>query len=216
MSAQTDRSPQAVLDVARALPGTGLVVGTAGNVSARLTDGTVSLTPSSLPYDELTVDDLVTVDLDGSRLAGHRSATSEQALHLACYRAHPEVGGVVHCHAPHASMFAVAHRAIPPVIEEVVVHLGGSVEVVPHATAGSEELGERVTRALTARSAVLLANHGLVSIGRSPAEALHAAVVAEHAARVVWGARSLGSVVPLPARVVEDLVGVYAYSRTTW
>ena len=89
-----------------------LVVGTAGNVSGRRPDGTVCVTPSSTPYDEITPDGLAVVDLDGNVVAGGRPST-EKAMHLACYRAFPEVGGVVHCHPLHGSMFALAHQPIP-------------------------------------------------------------------------------------------------------
>ncbi|HKY68320.1 MAG TPA: class II aldolase/adducin family protein, partial [Acidimicrobiales bacterium] len=106
----SDTAParRAVLDAARALAARGLVEGTSGNVSARVDEGRVCLTPSSLRYDAMTLDDLVVVGLDGGVLEGDRSPTSEKALHLACYRRYPEIGGVIHSHPVHATMFAVA------------------------------------------------------------------------------------------------------------
>jgi L-fuculose-phosphate aldolase len=191
----------------------GLVVGTAGNVSGRQADGTICLTPSSTPYSDITAENLAIVDLDGNVVGGERPST-EKAMHLACYRAFPEVGGVVHCHPLHASMFAVARRPIPAVIEEVVVYVGGDIPIAEYATTGTEELAAEVTRHLHDRAAVLMANHGLLCVGTSPSDALHVALVVEHTARIVWGATALGGAAPLPAKVATDFGNVYGYLRS--
>lgn len=206
-----------VVAAAQAMDAAGLVVGTAGNVSGRDGDGMIWLTPSALPYDQVSVDNLAAVDLEGNLLEGTSRPSTEKAMHLACYRAFPEVGGVVHCHPIHASMFAVAHKSIPAVIEEVIVYLGGDVPVSDYRPTGTDELGEEVVRHLADRSAVLMANHGMLCIGESPDHALHAALVAEHTARIVWGASRLGDPVDLPEKARTDFEGVYTYLRTeTW
>lgn len=216
MSDSTDIRAQ-VVAAAQAMDATGLVVGTAGNVSGRADDGMIWLTPSSLPYDQVSIDNLAAVDLDGNPVEGSSRPSTEKAMHLACYRAFPEVGGVVHCHPIHASMFAVAHKSIPAVIEEVIVYLGGDVPVTDYRPTGSDELGEEVVRHLADRSAVLMANHGMLCIGESPDHALHAALVAEHTARIVWGANRLGDPIDLPEKARTDFEGVYTYLRTeTW
>jgi L-fuculose-phosphate aldolase len=203
----------AVLDAARTMDRRGLVEGTAGNVSGRVDDGTVVVTPSSLPYDRMTTDDLVVVDPTGAVVAGDRSPTSEMGVHLATLARHPEAAAVVHSHARHASMFAVAHRPIPAAIDEFVVYVGGDVPVCPYHPSGSDELATAVATALDDRSAALMANHGLVTIGGSVEDALHAALVVEHNAHIVWGARLLGDVVELPARARQDFAGVYDFTR---
>ena len=114
---------EAVLATAKEMHRCGLVEGTAGNVSGRVDDGTVVVTPSSLDYPSMTLDDLVVVTLDGEKVAGERSATSEKGVHLATLAAYPEVGAVVHCHAVHASMFAVAHIDIPAAIQGSAVRV---------------------------------------------------------------------------------------------
>jgi L-fuculose-phosphate aldolase len=207
-----DAVHESVVAVAQRMAAVGLVVGTAGNVSARKPDGTVCLTPSSTPYDQVTADGLAVVDLDGSQVSGGRPST-EKAMHLACYRAFPEVGGVVHCHPLHASMFAVAHQPIPAVIEEVIVYVGGDIPVASYATTGTDDLAAEVVRHLADRGAVLMANHGMLCVGTSPEDALHVAEVVEHTAHIVWGARVLGGPVPLPDKVVADFSGVYGYLR---
>ena len=208
---------QAVLETAQAMYAKGLVEGTAGNVSGRVGDGTFSLTPSSVGYESMQDGDLVFVDAGGSVVAGDGHPSSEKALHLACYRQWAEVGGVVHCHPLYASMFAVARRPIPAAIEEVVVYIGGDVEVCGYHLTGSDELGEAVAAALGERSAVLMANHGLVTVGRDPADALHAALVVERTAHIVWGARLLGEPGSVPEKVNQDFAGVYRWVReSTW
>jgi L-fuculose-phosphate aldolase len=205
-----------VVDTAQHMERAGLVVGTAGNVSARQTDATICITPSSTPYDAITTENLAVVDLDGAVVSGGHPST-EKAMHVACYRTFPEVGGVVHCHPLHASMFAVARQPIPAVIEEVIVYVGGDVPVADYRTTGTDDLAAEVVRHLHNRGAVLMANHGLLCVGKSAADALHTALVVEHTAHIVWGAVALGGVVPLDGKVVADFSGVYDFlRRKTW
>ena len=204
---------RAVLDAARVLAARGLVEGTSGNVSARVDEGRVCLTPSSLRYDAMTLEDLVVVGLDGGVLEGDRSPTSEKALHLACYRRYAEIGGVIHSHPVHATMFAVARQPIPAAIEEVAVYIGGDIPVCDYVMTGTDELGDEVAGRLADRAAALLANHGMVTVGATPDAALHAALVVERTAQIVWGARLLGTPHELPAKVNEDFGGVYRFVR---
>lgn len=203
----------AVLDCAQRFYALNLVAGTAGNVSGRLPDGTVVMTPSSLPYEGMTLDDLVTVDLDGEVVAGTTSPSTEKALHLECYRTYPEVGGVIHSHPLYASMFAVAREPIPAAIEEVTVYLGGDVPVCEFRQTGTAELGEEVARNLVNRSVALMANHGMVAVGKNTEEALHATIVAERTAQIVWGARQLGTQHEVPAKITRDFENVYQLIR---
>jgi L-fuculose-phosphate aldolase len=204
---------RAVLDCSKRFLDLGLVAGTAGNVSGRLPDGTVVMTPSSLPYETMTLDDLVTVDLDGNVVAGTTSPSTEKSLHLECYRTYPEVGGVMHSHPLYASMFAVAREPIPAVIEEVTIYLGGDVPVCEYRQTGTDELGVEVARNLEKRSVALMANHGVVAIGKSTEEALHATIVAERTAQIVWGARQLGTQHDVPTQVTTDFGNVYQLIR---
>jgi L-fuculose-phosphate aldolase len=202
-----------VLATAQRVHSAGLVVGTAGNVSGLMPDGTVCMTPSSTPYETMTLDDLVVVDLDGNKVDGGGSPSTEKALHLSCYRNYPEVGGVIHSHAPYASMFALVHEPIPAVIEEVVVYVGGDIPICDYKTTGTDELGDEVASKLVDRSAALMANHGLVCIGKSADDALHASLVVERTAEIVWGARALGNPFSIPDKVNADFSNVYGFIR---
>jgi L-fuculose-phosphate aldolase len=215
MTLTADEVRAQVLHVAQAIHRAGLVVGTAGNVSGRMPDGeTVCMTPSSLPYETMTLDDLVIVDLDGHKVGdAGGSPTTEKVLHLDCYKRYPEVGGVVHSHATYASMFALVREPIPAAIEEVVVYIGGDIPVCEYRTTGTPELGEVVAEKLGDRSAALVANHGLVCVGKHAEDALHASLVVERTAHIVWGARQLGAIAEIPPKVNKDFAGVYDYIR---
>jgi L-fuculose-phosphate aldolase len=214
MTKNADEVRHEVLETAKRVHEAGLVVGTAGNISGKMPDGTVCMTPSSTPYETMKVDDLVIVDLEGNKIDGGGSPSTEKALHLKCYQRYPEVGGVIHSHAPHASMFALVHEPIPAVIEEVVVYVGGDIPICDYRTTGTDELGDEVASKLADRSAALMANHGLVCIGKSAEDALHASLVVERTAEIVWGARALGKPLPIPEKVNRDFGNVYGFIRS--
>jgi L-fuculose-phosphate aldolase len=206
---------QAVLECAKQLAVRGLVEGTAGNVSARMADGNVCITPSSVDYDSMTLEDLVVVTPDGQVVDGTRSPSSERLLHLACYRAFEEVGAVIHSHPVYASMFAVARRPVPACIDEFTIYVGGDVPVARYAQSGSEAIGAAAVEALADRAAVLLANHGMVAVGKDPADALHVTALVERGARIALGATLLGGIIPLPEQVTTDFAAVYRLLRTS-
>jgi L-fuculose-phosphate aldolase len=207
-------TPEAVLAAAKTMLERGLVEGTSGNISGRLDGGLVCVTPSSVDYDTMTLDDLVVVDLDGEVVSGTRSPTTEKDLHLSVLRSYPELGSVIHTHAVYATMFALAHEPIPAVIEEVVVYVGGDVPCCDYKGTGSRELGDEVASHLADRGAALLANHGLVTCASTPEKALHHAGLVERTAQIIWGARAMGATVhPLPDKVNTDMAGVYRFLR---
>ena len=213
MSSENDAVKEEVLKTAKEMVAIGLAAGTEGNVSARLPDGNVCITPSSLNYNIMTVDDLVTIDLDGNHIEGTRGASSEKAVHLFNYKAYEEVGSVIHSHPVYASMFACAHQSIPAAIEESVVFIGGDIPCCDFKTTGTDDLAAEAVRLLSDRSATLLANHGLVSIGADAYSALRVAALVEKVAKIVVGARQLGGEQSVPEKVKTDFHGVYTLMR---
>ena len=205
---------EAVLWAAQEMLRSGLVEGTAGNVAAHLPDGNAVLTPSSLDYLDMTLDDLVVCAPDGSVVDGHRSPTSEKQLHLAVLNAYPEIGATMHCHAKHVQMFAITHQPIPAVVEEFDVYVGGEVECSDYRETGSQELADEVARRVADRAAVIMANHGLFACGKTPKDALHVASLVERTAEVVWGARALGPIVGVPDEIGAKYASYYRYGRT--
>jgi L-fuculose-phosphate aldolase len=198
-----------VLQAAKDMLARGLTAGTSGNVSARLDNDQVVITPSSLSYEDMTLDDLVVLDMDGKVVDGHRSASSEKGVHLACYRKFDEIGSVIHSHPLYATMFACARIPIPAAVDEFAIYVGGEVPVCEYAMSGTEQLGENAAAMLGDVGTALLASHGMVTIGPNADRTLHQAGVVERAAQVVWGARALGGPVPLPEKVNRDFAGVY-------
>jgi len=210
------QSHRAVLATAKELLHRGLVEGTSGNISARQTDGTIVCTPSSVDYEAMVLEDLVVVDPDGKVIscAEGRSPTSELLLHLACYRAFEDIGSVVHAHPVWATMFACSHQPLEACVDEFTMYVGGDVRCAEYAMSGSAEVGTNAVAALQDRGAALLANHGMVAIGPSPAKVLHIVALVERTAQIAWGARALGGVVPVPAKATNDFAGVYQLMRS--
>ncbi|WP_416983028.1 class II aldolase/adducin family protein [Streptomyces sp. T028] len=156
------RAWAALVATARRTVTDGLVVGTSGNVSVRVGD-TVLVTPSGVPYDRLTPDDVTGVDLTGRQVLGTLVPTSELPMHLAVYH-HTDARAVVHTHAVHATAVSTLVTELPTV-HYMAGALGGPVRVAPYATYGTEELAGNTLRALAGRTGCLLQNHGTLTYG---------------------------------------------------
>ncbi|GAB6862198.1 class II aldolase/adducin family protein [Haloplanus litoreus] len=191
-----------VADLARLTPGR------TGNLSVR-SDEYVAITPSGQPYDTITVADVPVVTVDGDRVAGEGTPSSELPMHRALYGAF-DAGAVAHTHSPWATTLAVCREALPPV-HYMLALAGGRVPVADYATYGSEELGENVVAAMAGAesTACLLANHGLVAVGDDVADAMETVVAVESVAQVYCQACTVGTPEPLPeaelARVERKL-----------
>ncbi len=201
-----ERARREVLAAGRRIAAAGLVTGASGNVSRRIgargRRPLVAITPSRIPYSRLRAGDILVIDLEGAVVEGRGTPSSETPTHLSVYRARPEVGAVVHTHSVYASVLAVAGMEIPPLIDEQVMALGGTVSVAEYAIAGSEELARNVCDALGERNAVLLRNHGALSVGADLEEAVSKCELVERIAEVYVHALGLKRAKPLP----EDAV----------
>ncbi|MDX2541064.1 class II aldolase/adducin family protein [Streptomyces sp. WI04-05B] len=171
----------------------GLVVGTSGNVSVRVGD-TVLVTPSGVPYDRLTPEGVVGVDLTGRQILGTLTPTSELPMHLAVYRA-TDARAVVHTHAVHATAVSTLVRELP-LIHYMAGDLGGPVRVAPYATYGTEELAGNMLRALAGRAACLLQNHGTIVHGATLDQAYDRTAQLEWMCRVWLTASSVPGLSP--------------------
>ena len=195
----------------------GLVAGASGNASLQLqgrAEGAlVLITPSNRPYAQMGPEDLVVIGLGGEQVEGELMPSSETALHLKLYKTRPDIRVVVHTHSIFASVAAVAGMAIPPVVDEMVIKVGGSVEVAEYAFPSSEELAERACLALGERNAVLLRNHGMVGVGGTPAEALEVCRLVERVAQIFVFASLLGKASPLPPEIIKIERELFLMSR---
>lgn len=191
------RMPSEVSLYAKKMWEAGLVTGAAGNVSRRIDAERIAITPSGVAYDVLNAERIVLVNVaSGEAEAGVPSY--ELPMHLAIYRSHPEIGAIVHTHAPYVTALSILRKPLPAFIDEMVVHLGGAVPVADYAFTGTEAVGINVVRTLGDRAGVLLANHGNVCVGRTLAHALNAALVMESSARAYVQALAVGTPVELP------------------
>lgn len=197
---------QEIVRVCRRLYEQGLIVGGEGNVSARLDDGSILITPSGASKIDVLESDLVIVDRSGKLVAGSGRASSELGMHLRIYDRRPDVGAVVHAHPPYATAFAVAGEDLmSPVLPEIVVLTGG-VPLVPYATPGSPALAAAIEPFLELHDAFLMANHGATSFGSTLSIAHQRMESLEHAARTLFLARNLGRVTTLTDEQRDALV----------
>ncbi|MEU0354886.1 class II aldolase/adducin family protein [Streptomyces cyaneofuscatus] len=195
MSAQQPESValawQDVVATARRSAADGLVVGTSGNVSARVGD-LVLVTPSGVPYDRLGPGDAVGVGLDGRQVLGELKPTSELPLHLAVY-AQTDAAAVVHTHAVHATAVSTLVTEVP-LVHYAAAILGGPVRTAAYARYGTPELADAMLTALRGRTGCLLANHGTVTYGSTLDQAY------ERTAQLEWLCRLWLTASALPGR----------------
>jgi L-ribulose-5-phosphate 4-epimerase len=184
-----------------------------GNISARDPDTElIVIKPSGIRFEELTPENMVVVDLDGSVVEGSLKPSSDTASHCYLYRQMPHVNGIVHTHSRYATAFAALGKPIPCFLTGMADEFGGEIPCGGFALIGGEEIGREVVRCLTgSRSpAVILRNHGVFTVGTSVEAAVKAAVMAEDSARTSWLALQLGNLgTPIPI-AQEDLDSLYA------
>ncbi len=177
-----------------------------GNVSTRMADGRLLASPTAISKRDVRPEMLVVLDRDGKVVQGTRRVFSEIALHLAVYRARPDAAWVVHAHPPHATAWAVAGESFwdAPFLAEAVVSLGDSIPLVAYALPGAST--SALETAMGRADAVLLGNHGVLTIGPDAETALLRMELVEHLARIAALARPLGGARPLPAGDVAILL----------
>jgi L-fuculose-phosphate aldolase len=180
---------RAVAAAARRLAAEGLVLGTAGNVSAAAGD-LVAVTPTGARLAELEPQQVAVVDRSGELVEGALEPTSELALHLGVYERF-DAGAVVHTHAPMATAISCVVDELPCVHYSMLL-LGGTVRVAPYATFGTTELAGAVAEALDGHTAALMANHGAVAYGADVEAAVESSLLLEWACGVYWHARAIG------------------------
>ncbi len=214
MSNRWETQRREVTCAAMEMASRGLVSGSSGNVSVRLSpqdapDPLIAVTPSGKPYSDLEEADIVVVDQDGDPVEGDGVPSSETLLHLALYRARPDIVSVVHTHSLFASVAAVAGMEIPPILDEMATTLGGPVRVSEYGFPGSAELADKVALALGDRAAALIRNHGAVGVGGSAQEALEVCTLLERAAQIFIYTSLLGRATPVPQDSIEAEQAIY-------
>lgn len=197
-----------VCDLHALLPANELVAWTSGNISGRdFQTNTMLIKPSGLAFDELTPESMVQTDLEGEVLSGTYKPSSDTATHAYIYRHMPHVGGVVHTHSRYATAFAAVGRPIPCFLTAMADEFGGPIPLGGFALIGGEEIGLEVVRVLSNHRspAIIMQNHGVFTVGKTPREALKAAIMCEDVARTSWLALQLGTPLEIPEDAVAKL-----------
>ena len=212
---------EAIVATARGMNALGINRGKSGNVSARLRNADIDgylITPTGVPYDATSADDLVAMRLDGGEetARGPLRPSSEWRFHRDLYATRTDVGAVVHTHSPFATTLACLDRGIPPFHYMVATAGGKDIRCAHYATFGTQELSDHALAALDGRRACLLSHHGLIAVGATLEDALALAVETETLAEMYWRALQIGEPTLLPdaemARVL-DKFHTYGQSR---
>ena len=205
MSRTESQLRRQIAEVGRWLHQKNFLAATDGNISARLQDGRVLVTPANASKGMLRPQDMVLVDMQGNKLAGRGNASSELPMHLLIYHRRPDVGGIVHAHPPAATGYAVAGIALDKaVLPEVVVSLG-RVPLARYATPGSPALNKALRNLVSQYDAILLANHGVVTFGKDLLRAFFHMETVEQFARISLVAKLLGRQALLSKQEVQKL-----------
>jgi len=190
----------------RTLHGCGFVAATDGNLSVRLDDERILVTPTSMSKGMMRASDLVIVNMDGHRISGKRAVSSEIGMHLLIYRLRPDVKGIVHAHPPTATGFAACGAALTqPLVCEVVIGLG-CIPLARYGTPGTPELTDALAPLVPQYDAILMKNHGVVTYGETLACAYMKMETVEHFAKIALVSHLLGQEQPLNEREIEKLI----------
>ena len=196
---------KAVTEAGQDLARQGMMPGAAGNLSTRLDEAHVLMTPSGVAKWRLQPEELLVLDLEGRVVSGLGRPSSESPLHLALYRRYPDVGGVIHAHPPKTTAMAVAHRPISVGILAEALFTLGDVTWVEYRPPSDAELASAVVDKIEGADAVVLLSHGSLTVGRTVGSAARKMETLEALASVLFDAHLLGNVVPLPEDEVERL-----------
>lgn len=178
-----------------------------GNATMRLPASRFLSTPTAMLKSEVREADLLILAADGRVLTGRHRPFSERVLHMAVYEARPDVGAVLHAHPPYATAFAVSGRTVNPcVIAEAVVSLGDHIPLVPYGMPGSQVLTDAVAAASQWYDALLLENHGVITMGRDLEQAYSRMELLEHLARIHHLAAPLGGARSVAEPDIERLL----------
>ena len=215
MSMTFQEEREAVCRVGRLLYDRGYVAANDGNISVKVAENRLLITPSGVSKGRMTPEMLLVTDMDGTVIEGDRHPTSEGKMHLEVYRGRPDVNAVVHAHPPVSTAFAVCRRGLEtPYLSELVAGLGQVPCTTSFAMLSTEEVPESVRPYLADHNALLLANHGALAWGGDLWEAFDRLETVEHTAKIVLNAQLLGGGVPLTEEKVERLQSLRGMYQT--
>lgn len=197
-----------IVNLGKMLHQRGYIAATDGNLSVRLDEDRVLVTPTGMSKGTMKAADMVVVDMSGRQIKGYRTVTSEIGMHLLIYRMRPDIHAVVHAHPKTATGFAAAGIALnQPLVCEIVIGLG-QIPLAPYGTPGTPELAATLRPLIPDYDAILMANHGVVTYGSDLQSAYMKMETVEHFAEITLVTRLLGQQQPLDCSNLEKLVEV--------
>ena len=200
------RLRSAICEIGKLCYAKGFIVGADGNLSARMNDGTVLITPAGAMKGFLQPENLAHVDMQGRVIDNGPKCSTETGIHLVSYRERPDVRAVLHCHPPHAVALTLAGIDMQiPVIPEIIVTIGG-IPTAPFATPGTDELPNSIQAIVRCSDTVVMQNHGSVTLGANLLDDFKKLDMLEHTAKILWLANCVGTVKPLEPEAVAKLL----------
>jgi len=201
-----------VIKAALKLDRYGLIALSGGNVSMRLQNGEILVTPSGMVYEDMAPQDVLVADLEGNILDGTRAASVDTQALLYIYKHLPAVNAIIHTHQPYATAVGLVADELPCCVTTLPNATKGAVKVCPFASAASIDMGVQTVENIGDQLAVILRNHGVIALGDSLSQALYACVYLEEAAKTYVFARAMsGEVAALTPAQVEQAVDVFKY-----
>lgn len=186
-----------VIKTGKFLLDNGYVSRTWGNISCKIDDDYMAITPSGRTYDALKADDIVLLNINTGEYLGKIKPSSEFKLHLEIYKSRKDVNAIIHTHQINASTVSAARIEIPPILDDMAQIIGPSIKTAKYALPGTDELANNAVKALEGRNACLLANHGAVCIGRDLDEAYAICEILEKSCKVFIDVKNLGGAISL-------------------
>lgn len=199
-----DQIREEVVRIAQKIFEKGLVENGEGNVSIRVNRNEIMCTPTSTPYELLSPDKIVHMDLEGNVIGSNKIPSTEVKMHLAVYKDRRKVKCVIHNHSTYVTMLSAVRKGLPVMMEQQIIFLGGKINCTDITEAHTEEMGKVAIKALGKNNAAILANHGAVICGKSADHALRFAIILEKMAKVYWGACQIGEPLEVPKENWEE------------
>jgi len=199
---------QDIVEIGKRMYAMGFVASNDGNISARASDRVVLITPTGVSKGYMATSDMLAVDMDGNVLSGTKKPTSEMKMHLEVYRRRADVMAVVHAHPPVATAFAVANKVCDKVSLPEVIFSLGLVSLAEYGTPTTNEIPDAVAKCIGRSDAILLANHGALTVGGDLYDAYYKMETLEHFAKITMYARLLGGERALAPDQVQNLLAI--------
>ncbi len=205
--AEEARARRSICEIGKLCYERNLISASDGNISVRLSDETVIITPAGGMKGFLQMEQLARIDMQGNVIGPPAKNSTETGIHLVCYQERPDIKAVLHCHPPHAVALSVAEIDMQmPIIPEMIVTIGG-IPTTPFATPGTHELGDSIREVVRCSDTMVMRNHGSVTVGDNLLDAFKKLDMLEHTAKILWLAHTArGGLKPLSDEAVRKLL----------